>query len=169
MSPDGKHIMISDYIAVQLWIIKTDGPDSLVEPKYLGRHRPGLAPVSFSPNQKYIASGSVDGTIRIYNNNPADQTWHHTAAQPSFLHQYPIGSVVVSHKLVEEGWLQYPSGEILLWVRPELRSGLYLPGIVNVIGTHSVKIELRKFVHGTEWLKCQEAKCEPGIDTSPPI
>ena len=91
------------------------------------------------------------------------------AAQPAFLHQYPIGP---SSKLNEEGWLHYPSSELLLWVRPELRLGLYLPGIVHVIGAHSVKIDLRKFVHGTEWLKFQEVtpsrRCELAIDLSLP-
>ena len=57
----------------------------------------------------------------------------------------------------DEGWLQRPSGELLLWVRPELHLGLYLPGVVHVIGADSIKIDLSKFVHGTEWLKCQEA------------
>ena len=61
----------------------------------------------------------------------------------------------------DEGWLQYPSGELLLWVRPELHLGLYFPGVVHVIGVDSIKIELSKFVHGTEWLKCQEERCEP--------
>ena len=175
MSPDGKYIVISDDHTVQLRTIKTDRPDSLVEPIHLGRHRQtwiySKACVSFSPDQKYIVSASEDSRdhiIRIYHNNlnAADQTWHHRAAQPSFLHQYPIGS---SPKLNEEGWLHYPSGELLLWVRPELRSGLYLPGIAHVIGAHSVKIDLRKFVHGTEWLKCQEARCEPAVDPSLPI
>ena len=43
----------------------------------------------------------------------------------------------------------------MLWVPPELHIALYFPGSVNII-TDSVKIELSQFVHGTEWLRCQE-------------
>ena len=100
-------------------------------------------------------TGSEDRTIRIYHNNVADRTCHDLGpVQPTFLHQYPIGSVVDP----DGGWLQYPSGELLLWVRPELRLGLYFPGAFHVIGADSIKVELSEFVHGTEWLKCQEER-----------
>ena len=64
----------------------------------------------------------------------------------------------------DQGWLQYPSGELLLWVRPELHLGLFFPGVAQVIGADTIKIELSKFVHGTEWLKCQEERFEATVD-----
>jgi hypothetical protein len=45
----------------------------------------------------------------------------------------------------------------MLWVPPELRSALYSPGVVDIIGVlDNTKIELSQFVHGADWLKCQE-------------
>ena len=64
----------------------------------------------------------------------------------------------------DQGWLQYPSGELLRWVRPELHLGLFFPGVAQVIGADTIKIELSKFVHGTEWLKCQEERFEATVD-----
>ena len=69
------------------------------------------------------------------------------------------------NSLDDEGWLQRPSGELLLWVPPEWHLRLHLPGVVHVVGADSIKIDLSKFVHGTEWLKCQEERCEPIIET----
>ena len=164
ISPDIKFIVFSSYHAVRLWTIERDRPVSVANLKRLGGHRGHFATVLFSPDGKYFTSCSDDCTVRIYN-NAVDQTQHHDlrATQATFLHQYPTGSVVTDQD--DEGWLQRPSGELLLWVRPELHLGLYFPGVIHVIGADSIKIDLSKFVHGTEWLKCQEERCEPIIET----
>ena len=168
ISPDNKYIIVGSYRTIQLCTIEMDRPDPLAlesNLKLLEGHRGSVNSVSFSPDGKYIASGSNDCTIRIYHNNLADQTCHHSdrvrPAQTTFLHQYPIGSIVTALTDSHEGWLrQHPSDELLLWVRPELHFGLCFPGVVHVIGADSIKIELSKFVHGTEWLKCQEERCD---------
>ena len=61
-----------------------------------------------------------------------------------------------------EGWvLYYPSNDLMLWVPPEFRSGLYSAGVVDVIIgiPDNTKIELSQFVHGNDWFKCQEQTC----------
>ena len=167
ISPDRKFITFGSYRTVQLWTTETDRPDSVANLKRLGGHQIGFVEsVSFSPDGKYFASCSDDCTMRIYNNNAADQTHDLRTSQATFLHHYPTGSVVTGPaETDDEGWLQYPSGELLLWVPPELHLGLYLPGIVHVVGADSIKIELSKFVHGVDWLKCQEERYEPTFNT----
>ena len=163
ISPDNKYMIVGSYGTIQFCTIETDPPDSLALESPFGEYRGWVNSVSFSPDGKYIASGSTDHTIRIYHNNLVDRTYHDSGVRPAqttFLHQYPIGSVVTGLTRSDEGWLQYPSGELLLWVRPELHLGLYFPGIVHVIGADSIKIELSKFVHGTEWSKCHEERCD---------
>ena len=174
ISPDKKYIIFGSYHTIQLCTIETDRPALPLESnlKSLGGHRGFVHSVSFSPDGKYIASSSDDRTIRIYHNNVANRTCHDLRpAQPTFLHQYyPIGSIVPGPPDSDsEGWLVCSSGELLLWVRPELHLGLYLPGVVHVIGADSIKIEVSRFVHGTEWLRCQEERCElePAIDPMP--
>ena len=149
ISPDNKYIIVASYDIIQLYTIETDRSNLLLVSR-LGGYRDRVNSVS---DGKYIASGSGDRTIRIYHNNLADRTCHDSdfrRAQTTFLHHYPIGSVVMGLINSDEGWLQYPSGELLLWVRPDLHLGLYFPSVVHVIGADSIKIELSKFVHGTE-------------------
>ena len=139
-SPDGKHIACGSHRTIQLWTVETDGPGS----KPLEGHQDWVSCVSFSPDGKYIASGSRDSTIRIYNHDSAKQI-RHDLRRPqttTFLHQYLIGSVMTDSSTRREGWLQYPSSDLMLWVPPELHLGLYLPGVVHVIGVDGIKIEL---------------------------
>jgi WD40 repeat protein len=160
-SPDGKYILISSLSEWTIWQAWTTVENDIL-PALMPcqQHRFTVNSVSFSPNGKYIAYGSDRNTIHIYNNNIGEQTHHDDlrTVQPMFLHHYPTGSVWID----EDGWLRSPSsGELLLWVPPNLHSKLYSPGTVSIIGTTDhVKIELSQMMHGAEWLRCKEQRCE---------
>ncbi|THH07431.1 hypothetical protein EW146_g9321, partial [Bondarzewia mesenterica] len=53
-----------------------------------------------------------------------------------------------------DGWIVGPRDELLFWVPPDLRLGLFWPGNTAVIGTPWTKLDLSRFAHGTEWTKC---------------
>lgn len=59
----------------------------------------------------------------------------------------------VSSRLID-GWMQNSSAELLFWVPPSYRTGLWRPGDVAVIGEQSTQLDLTNFVHGESWLKC---------------
>ena len=157
-SPDGKYI-IAKWEHYSGWIFEFWTVDMDVPALKLLKLRQDLTHfVSFSPHGGYIASGTDDArAIRICHNSELTQQIDYdlAVAQATSLHQYPNGSVVRHWR---EGWLRYyPSDELMFWVPFEFRSGLYSPGVVNILGVlDNTKIELSQFVHGADCLKCQK-------------
>ena len=58
------------------------------------------------------------------------------------------------------GWILGSNSELLFWVPPLLRPGLWRPSTAVVIGAHETRLDLRRFVHGDDWIRCKE----PGPD-----
>jgi hypothetical protein len=73
----------------------------------------------------------------------------------TFLQIHPSPSVPLEDfPIVDHGWVLNSAGHLLFWVPPWLRDGLYLPQNTLVIAPGTTKLDLSKFVHGTEWQKC---------------
>ncbi|EMD31454.1 hypothetical protein CERSUDRAFT_144952 [Gelatoporia subvermispora B] len=51
------------------------------------------------------------------------------------------------------GWITGPRGELVLWIPEKYYTGLWWPRTVLIIGRSRV-IDLKAFVHGTDWTKC---------------
>ncbi|MEO0835742.1 MAG: NB-ARC domain-containing protein [Cyanobacteria bacterium J06642_3] len=73
-SPDGKHLAIAAQEQIQLWNVETA---SCI--KTLAGHQQYVISVVWHPNQNLIASGSLDGTVRIWDINTKKclQVLHH--------------------------------------------------------------------------------------------
>ncbi|KAF7982288.1 hypothetical protein HWV62_28950 [Athelia sp. TMB] len=67
-------------------------------------------------------------------------------------HQPRIG--YCSSSQLKDGWMQNSPTELLFWVPPVYRSGLYRPYNSLVIGRESTKLNLNDFVHGEDWTQC---------------
>ena len=57
---------------------------------------------------------------------------------------------------MDDGWILGSSSELLFWVPPSHRTGLWRPRNVGVIGEGSTKLDFSRFVHGTSWAQCYE-------------
>jgi hypothetical protein len=55
-----------------------------------------------------------------------------------------------------DGWILGPNAELLFWVPPSLRDGLWWPNNNYVIGQLTTKLDLARFVHGESWPQCKE-------------
>ncbi|EMD36806.1 hypothetical protein CERSUDRAFT_95078 [Gelatoporia subvermispora B] len=53
-----------------------------------------------------------------------------------------------------DGWIIGPRGELVLWVPVEYLPGLWWPRNLLIIGQSRVQLNLKNFVHGTEWTNC---------------
>ncbi|KAJ7430062.1 hypothetical protein B0H11DRAFT_1608165, partial [Mycena galericulata] len=54
----------------------------------------------------------------------------------------------------EESWIRGPNQELIMWVPPEYRTYLQLPPRFIVMASARVSVDMSRFVHGTEWVKC---------------
>ncbi|QRV80558.1 Vegetative incompatibility protein HET-E-1 [Ceratobasidium sp. AG-Ba] len=144
-SPDGAYIVSgSDDKTVRIWSARTG--EQVGQP--LHGHTKDVTSVGYSPDGAYIVSGSSDDTARV---------WHlrsDTSIEPlltlvpprtvSQIDQWntlpPTGStphicasacdIDGSHRrwrVDDEGWVVLPSGELLVWVPPDLWTTLLWP------------------------------------------
>jgi WD40 repeat protein len=138
-SPDSKHIASGSLDkTVRVWDIETG---KLVFNAFEGHHGK-VSAVMYSPDGKSIVSSSYDGTIRVW--GPLDEEDDHTD---------PTRLIMGSSKMIKGGWMCGTHSEMLFWVPPENRGGLWRRNTA-VIGKHTTKLDLRKFVHGTTWENC---------------
>ncbi|KAJ7619033.1 hypothetical protein B0H17DRAFT_1114145, partial [Mycena rosella] len=62
------------------------------------------------------------------------------------------GPITLPHE--KESWIHGPRQELVMWVPPEYRLYLHLPPHFIVIGSARVVVDISRFVHGTDWVKC---------------
>jgi hypothetical protein len=56
-----------------------------------------------------------------------------------------------------DGWVLGSKSELLFWVPPSLRQGLFWPNTHIFIGKFATtKLDLARFVHGESWPQCKE-------------
>ncbi|KAF7352043.1 WD40 repeat-like protein [Mycena venus] len=173
-SPDGSRIASgSSDKSIRVWNFQPDDPSTAHHLELEG-HSSSVTSVAFSKDGLWIVSGSQDGTVRVW-----DSSTGSLVAGPFEGHIASINSVAFSpdrmrivsgsedatirvdrsdaftdSMRVEDGW-HIESTNRILWVPPWLRQGLYLPSNSLVICAQgTTKLDLSKFVHGTEWHKC---------------
>ncbi|KAF7968066.1 hypothetical protein HWV62_32049 [Athelia sp. TMB] len=133
-SPDGVSVVSgSDDQTVRLWDVQTGA--SLAVHR---RHTGPVNSVAFSPDGTRIVSGSSDKTIHILPARAAPAPHADRGFQPT-------------SQLVN-GWMQNSPTELLFWVPPAYRTGLWWPDSM-VISKRSVQLDLTKFVHGEDWTR----------------
>jgi WD40 repeat protein len=146
-SPDGKKIVSgSEDNTIRVWDAETG---ILVSGPFEG-HTDWIKSVAYSPDGKKIVSSSEDNTIRVWDAEGNSSV----ASQPSILSFLPGTIPIYSDKItfnIQSGWILGPNKELLLWIPPWHRDGLYMPKNSLVIAPHVTMLDYSKFVHGTGW------------------
>ena len=86
----------------------------------LSGHTNSVRCAVYSLDEKRIISTSDDGTIRIWNSDTRQTTY------------IPEIDQEVSSLSLVGGWIKSAKGELLLWVPPEYRNGLFFQSVNNV-------------------------------------
>ncbi|KAJ7121465.1 WD40 repeat-like protein [Mycena epipterygia] len=179
-SPNGMHIVSGSWDnTVRIWDAHTG---TLAAGPFEG-HTSRVYSVHFSPDGSCIASGAGDNTVRVWDVHTgvllAGPFEGHTDDVNS-VHFSSDGERIVSGSddttvrvweinssannphgdyRLKGGWVLNSAGDLMFWVPPWLRGGLYLPQNSLVISARGkTKLDLSQFVHGTEWQKCIDPK-----------
>jgi WD40 repeat protein len=54
-----------------------------------------------------------------------------------------------------DGWLRGPAYEAMYWIPSVYRAGMWTPRTVGILGALDTMVDLRSFVHGTNWEQCR--------------
>jgi WD40 repeat protein len=147
-SHDGKRIVSGSYDeTIRVWDAETG---DVVSGPFEG-HSGSVSSVAFSQDGKRIVSGSDDMTIRVWDVGDFEAPGSSKGfASPSYI---PTTGFVDRSKLVN-GWILGSVSELLFWVPPWNRKGLFWPRNTAVIADGLTKVNLGRFVHGTSWQQC---------------
>ncbi|KIM25035.1 hypothetical protein M408DRAFT_226597 [Serendipita vermifera MAFF 305830] len=109
--------------------------------------------VTFSLDGRKLASGSSDGTVRVWDLG-IDDTISST------------GLIATNTSEEKDGWVLGPKSELLFWVPHELRKGLCLPGRMVLASPFPItELDFSAFVHGESWIQCKDDRmaCDSGM------
>ncbi|KIM23596.1 hypothetical protein M408DRAFT_332227, partial [Serendipita vermifera MAFF 305830] len=135
-SGDGRRIVSASYDkTIRVWDAETG---EVVAGPFQG-HTDSVNSVVFSPDGRLIASGSDDMMIRVWNLKDTN----------------PDLPLFANTSYMEDGWILGPNSELLFWVPPTLRTGLWRPGNTTVIGKMATRLGFKNFAHGESWTRCK--------------
>ncbi|KIM24802.1 hypothetical protein M408DRAFT_26756 [Serendipita vermifera MAFF 305830] len=143
-SPDGKRIVSgSDDHTIRVWDAETD--EAAVDPFQIRNTHAGSLTLFLAG--KPLAPASDNRTIRLLDSDNKSNDL-----------LTDIYAIFRKTAKTDDGWIRGPNSELLFWVPPEIRPRLCQLGHILVIDKQNVwtTLDLKRFVHGKEWSRCQD-------------
>jgi len=127
--------------------------------------------VAFSPDGQQIVSGSDDQTVRVWDVKTGQVTTGSSLESGSLglvtsaifpkatptagLAENIIKDTMFGHSFnLVNGWVKGRNAELLFWLPPYYRFGLWGPSTIAVMGRKTTKLDFTQFMHGKNWVQC---------------
>ena len=141
-----------------LWTILYAKTGKMVS-RLLEGHTNGVTSVAFSPDCKRVVSGSWDETIRVWNLEMDEVVAKPLEHQTNDNRLNGNGFTAITPRFgdnskLADGWIHGSNSELLFWVPPLFRDGLWRPRNTVVIAKVSTRLDFNSFVHGNSWTQC---------------
>jgi WD40 repeat protein len=167
-SPDGQHIVSGSFDqTVCVWDSQTG---QVVAGPFTG-HTGWIWSVAFFPNGQQIVSGSDDQSVRVWDVKTGQMTvesFSELGSPGSVIHAIPqtvmptpnftkdiIHDTIFNHSFnLVNGWVKGKNSELLFWLPPYYRFGLWGLSTIAVMGRKTTKLDFSQFIHGRDWAKC---------------
>ncbi|KAJ7862812.1 WD40-repeat-containing domain protein [Mycena olivaceomarginata] len=147
-SPNGSRIASgSDDNTIRVWDTRTG--KAIMDP--IRGHTDWVSSVMFSPDGACIVSGSTDETVHMWDVRAGKAVITANNLGPSTL-DLTTSAITLPH--AEDSWIRGPNQELIMWVPPEYHCYLQLPPCFMVIASARVVVDMTRFAHGTDWVKC---------------
>ncbi|KAH9967795.1 hypothetical protein BJV74DRAFT_868775 [Russula compacta] len=114
--------------------------------------------VSVSHDGALVACGGADNTVHVWRANMARRAvWPDSFIREVRGQKFCLvdkQGALAEFNLSDDGWLRGSKEEPMCWIPSAYRAGLWTPRTVGILGTLRTVLDLRGFVHGTEWDQC---------------
>jgi WD40 repeat protein len=151
-SPDCQKIVSgSSDLTVRVWDAKTS--KVVAEPNE--GHTGSVSSFTLFPDGQKIVLGLEDQTVQVQDvptvflldTALSAGLFTHANHEADFVNIYNDSQLV-------NGWMQSKNSELLFWLPPYYRRGLWGPNTITVMARHTTKLDFSQFVHGTSWTQC---------------
>jgi hypothetical protein len=73
----------------------------------------------------------------------------------TLLETFRFSSSHIQTGKLHNGWVLGSQSELLFWVPPTHRIGLWAPRNTAIMGRHTTRLDFHHFVHGKDWQQCK--------------
>jgi WD40 repeat protein len=155
LAPNGSRIVsTSDDASLRIFDSETGEPCTL--PLHMSER---MFAVTVSHDGALIACGGADMCVHVWR---ANMTRHDVWPDNFIRKERGLEFCLVDEQgflagfnSPDDGWVRGSTNEPMYWIPSAYRAGLWTPRTVRILGALETIIDLRNFVHGTNWEECR--------------